>query len=316
MNIIYSKNTTWFKAVLFIAGAYHIIWGFSVIFFPCFWFDLAALSHPNYIQLWQFIGLYEVVFGIGYLMAASNPLRHWRVILMGFVTKLSVVTGFTYFYFRGEEPVVVFNMVVSNHIIWLIPFLIILYNAYRHQFLLDNEMIRMNQLSKDELLEMYVTNKNNSVLDLAKKQPVMLVFLRHFGCTFCKEALYNIRKYRVQIEQQGTKIILVNMQEENKCMEELAKFNLQDIEFIADQESLLYKAFKLRRGTFQQLYGLKVLFRGIYLRLAKAVKTTTSNGTDIYQMPGIFVIYKGAVVKQFIHETAADNPPYVELATI
>lgn len=316
MNILYSKNTTWFKAVLLIAGAYHIIWGVSVIFFPCFWFDIAALSHPNYIQLWQFIGLYEMIFGFGYLMAATNPLRHWRIVLLGFLIKLCVITGFGYFYFLGQEPVVIFNMVLSNHIFWLIPFCVILYNAYRHQFLLDNEIIRMNHLSKDELLEMYVTNKNNSVLDLAKEQPVMLVFLRHFGCTFCKEALYNIKKYRTQIEEQGTKIILVNMQEESKCMKELAKFNLQDIEFIGDPESLLYKAFKLRRGTFSELYGLKVLMRGVYLRIAKAVKTTTSNGADVYQMPGIFVIYNGAIIKQFIHESAADNPPYVKLATV
>ncbi|MCC6516973.1 MAG: hypothetical protein IT275_11525, partial [Chitinophagales bacterium] len=63
MNIVFPKNTNWFKAALYVAGVYHVLWGLSVIVFPCFWFDLADLSHPNYVQLWQFIGLYEVIFG-------------------------------------------------------------------------------------------------------------------------------------------------------------------------------------------------------------------------------------------------------------
>ena len=59
MSIISSKHTAWFKSALFIAGIYHILWGISVLFFPCFWFDLCSLSHPNYIHLWQLIGGYE-----------------------------------------------------------------------------------------------------------------------------------------------------------------------------------------------------------------------------------------------------------------
>lgn len=315
MSLTFSKNTTWFKAVLYIAGVYHVLWGASVVFYPCFWFDLGSLSHPNYVQLWQIVGLYEIVFGFGFLMAASNPLRHWRVVLMGFVTKLCVTVGFTYYYLKGVEPAVIFNMVLSNHIFWLIPFLIILYNAYRHQYLLDNEMIHLNGLEISELLDFYETNQGESLRVLSANQPVMLVFLRHFGCTFCKETLWFIQKLRPEIEAKGTKIILVHMHHESKAAGELTKYKLDDLDRVSDPESMLYKGFNLKRGTLSQVLGFKVWLRGVYLWLTKGAFISSPDGVDTFQMPGIFLIYKGEIIKKYIHLTAADVPPYLELAT-
>jgi peroxiredoxin len=313
--MIQNRNSTFFNAILYIAGAYHLLWAIFAIFFPESFFSLTNTPLPSNLEMWQLIGFYTGILGIGYLLAASNPIRHWRIVAMGFAIKLVISISFVNSLFHHTEDSIIFKMMVINHLIWLPLFAIILYNAYKHQYLLDNELIRMNHLSTDELLEMYLTNKGNSVHELANQQPVLLVFLRHFGCTFCKEALFNIEKNRAQIEQQGTKIILVNMQTEDKSTQVLEKYNLQDIEFIADQESLLYKAFKLKRGSITQLFGLKVWLRGMYLWFTKGAFVTSPEGADVYQMPGAFLIYKGAVVKQFIHQSAADNPSYLELAT-
>jgi len=315
MSLIFSKNTTWFKAVLYVAGIYHIFWGVSVVFFPCFWFDLGSLSHPNYTQLWQILGLYEIVFGFGFLMAASNPLRHWRVVFLGFITKFCVTAGFFYYYLKGEEPAVVFNMILSNHILWLIPFSIILYNAYRHQYLLDNEIIHLNGLEVADLLNLFETNHQDSLQILSDNQPVMLVFLRHFGCTFCKETLWFINKLRPEIEAKGTKIVLVHMHDEIKAAKELIGYNLADLDRISDPESLLYKGFILKRGTLSQVLGIKVWLRGVYLWITKGAFVSSPQGVDTFQMPGIFLIYQGEIIKQYIHMTAADIPPYLDLAT-
>lgn len=313
--MIQNRNASVFKAILYLAGAYHLAWAIFAIVFPQTFFIIAKKDLPEYLETWQLVGLYTGILAIGYLMAASNPIRHWRIVAMGFIIKLLIVLSYVGSLFHHSGNSIIYNMIFFNQLIWLPLFSLILYNAYKHQYLLDNELIRMNHLSTDELLEMYETSKGNSLVDLSNKQPVMLVFLRHFGCTFCKEALYNIKKYRSQIEQQGTKIVLVNMQEENKCTQELAKYNLDDVEFIADPESLLYKAFKLKRGSILQLFGFKVLLRGFYLWFTKGAFISSPEGSDVYQMPGVFLIYKGAVVKQFIHESAADNPSYLDLAT-
>ncbi|MFN8284736.1 MAG: SelL-related redox protein [Chitinophagales bacterium] len=315
MNVIQNRNSSILKAILYIAGLYHLVWAIVAIASPKMFFIIANLQLPTYIETWQLIGLYTGILGIGYWMAASNPIRNWRIVAMGFSIKLIVVLCFVNSVFHHTENSIVYKMILLNHVVWLPLFAVILYNAYKHQFLLDNELIRMNHLSTDELLEMYTTNQGNTVNELAEHQPVLLVFLRHFGCTFCKETLLNIQKYKTQIENQGTKIVLVNMQETQKSIQELAKYNLQHIEYISDQESLLYKAFKLKRGSITQVLGFKVWLRGIYLWITKGAFITSPDGADVYQMPGVFLIYKGAVVKQFIHRSAADNPSYLDLAT-
>ncbi|HQV78669.1 MAG TPA: SelL-related redox protein [Chitinophagales bacterium] len=313
MSIISSKHTAWFKSALFIAGIYHILWGISVLFFPCFWFDLCSLSHPNYIHLWQLIGGYEIIFGIGFLMIAPNPLRHWRLLLLSFIAKLAIVVGFTYFYHLGEEPFIVFNMILTNHLLWLIPFGIILYNAYHHQYLLDNDMIQLNKLELNELLDFFELNDGNNLKEESEKHPIMLVFLRRFGCLFCRETLEHLKKLQPEIEAKGTKIVLVHMHHKEEALEELKKFNLESISSVSDPESILYKGFHLKRGTFFQLFGIKVLFRGIYLWLTKGTFSSIDNEADLFQMPGVFLVFRGKIIKQYVHRSAADIPPYLAL---
>jgi peroxiredoxin len=268
------------------------------------------------MELWQMNGLFTAIMGTGYLMASSNPIRHWRIILLGFTSKSFIILWFLFNYISHSDGSVAFKMILVNDFIWLFPFGMILYNAYRQQYVLDNELIQMNHVSAEELMDMFVTNKNNSIKDLSDEQPVMLFFLRHFGCTFCKEALLNIKELRAQIENKGTRIVLVNMDNDKRCSEILSASGLDDIEYICDSESILYKAFRLRRGTFTQLFGWKASVRALYLWFTKGLFVSSPGNADVYQMPGIFVIYKGNVVKQFIYESVADNPPYLELASI
>ncbi|MFN8816592.1 MAG: hypothetical protein ACK5ZV_07645, partial [bacterium] len=38
-----------------------------------------------------------------------------------------------------------------------------------------------------------MTSGGQSVAELSMRSPVLMVFLRHFGCTFCREALADVR---------------------------------------------------------------------------------------------------------------------------
>ncbi|MFM7090710.1 MAG: AhpC/TSA family protein, partial [Bacteroidota bacterium] len=63
---------------------------------------------------------------------------------------------------------------------------------------------------KEWLSEMF-TNKGETLLNLSNNNPVLLVFLRHFGCIFCKEALIDISKSKADIEAGGISIVFVHM---------------------------------------------------------------------------------------------------------
>ena len=42
---------------------------------------------PRYSFLWQCVGMIVGVYGVGYLAAAAAPLRHWPIVLVGFLGK-------------------------------------------------------------------------------------------------------------------------------------------------------------------------------------------------------------------------------------
>ena len=65
----------------------------------------------------------------------------------------------------------------------------------------------------DQLFSSMMTNVGRNLKDLSMERPVMLVFLRHFGCTFCREALADISKKREVLESMGAKLVFVHMAE-------------------------------------------------------------------------------------------------------
>ena len=73
----------WMKFTLLIAPAYNLIWGTVVVLFPAVFFRWFALEQPNYPELWQCIGMVIGVYGIGYGIAAFDPVRHWPIMLVG-----------------------------------------------------------------------------------------------------------------------------------------------------------------------------------------------------------------------------------------
>ena len=120
------RNQNWIKALLNTAGIYHIIWGLSVILFPTFYFDLIQIPHPNYIELWQWMGLFSSIFGIGFIIISNNPMHHWPLVFIGFSLKICSIIGFLIGYFKGHLVGSVFNMnilkTINNAVkYWYLP---------------------------------------------------------------------------------------------------------------------------------------------------------------------------------------------------
>ena len=74
--------------ILFVAGIYNIIWGTWVVLLPRQAFLLTGADLPKYLELWQCIGMIVAVYGFGYIVAASSPLKHWPITLVGLLGKL------------------------------------------------------------------------------------------------------------------------------------------------------------------------------------------------------------------------------------
>ena len=53
------------------------------------------------------------------------------------------------------------------------------------------------------------TQSGHLLSALSETSPVLLVFLRHAGCTFCREAIGDVARDRGAIERSGVRIVLV-----------------------------------------------------------------------------------------------------------
>ena len=117
--------------VLALAAVYNISWGAFVIFFPAAVFDWAGMPQPVYPQLWQCIGMIVGVYGVGYGIAAYDPVRHWPIVLVGFLGKVFGPIGMIQALVTGALPPVFALNCVGNDLIWWIPFALILRHAWR-----------------------------------------------------------------------------------------------------------------------------------------------------------------------------------------
>ena len=305
----------WMQYILIAAGVYNILWGAIAFFMPSYYLEHLNLSFPNAHWTIKAIGVMEILFGIAYIIANRKPFKHWLIIFIGFSVKIMASMFYFYYVYVGVLPKHLTSMILANDVVWLIPFGIILYFAFEHhQSTTELSAYDMNP-RKLKSLENIHTNTGVSLQAHTDQHPTMLVFLRHFGCPFCREALLEISKNRKHIESAGTKIVLVHLVDEATAQEITKQYGIDDIPRIADPEKKIYKAFGLGRGTLLQLFGINVIIRGVIHAIFNMNPPRPFIG-DGFQMPGIFVIHKGMVVQTFKHTSLADRPDYIELAKV
>lgn len=120
----------WMKNVLKLAAVYNVLWGAWVTLFPFHFFDLTGLPRPNYAAIWQAVGMIVGCYGIAYWIASYHPYKNWGIILVGFLGKLLGPIGFLQHLYLGSLPLVFGLHNITNDLIWLWPFGLILYKSF------------------------------------------------------------------------------------------------------------------------------------------------------------------------------------------
>lgn len=305
-----SPFPAWMKLTLAAAGFYNLVWGALAIFFPSLLFQWAGMETPNYPELWQCIGMIVGVYGLGYWIASADPIRHWPITLVGFLGKVLGPIGFAKAVYEGRFSPKFFWVILANDLVWLVPFAMILLHAHRE----NNDAKRVASPDVQTWALRAQTQFGISILEHSRLRPVLLVFLRHVGCTFCREALSDLADKRKEIESTGTQIVLVHMGREEAAEQILRKYDLLDIPRVADPKLTLYEAFGLERGTMAQLLGPKVWLRGFKAGFLGKHGMGGAEG-DVAQMPGVFLLFHGETLKSYRHQSAADRPDYLEMVS-
>jgi peroxiredoxin len=301
----------WIKWSLTTAGLYNLVWGGLVILFPSLFFKISGLENrPQEPWIWQGMGMVIGVYGLGYLIAANNPVRHWPIILVGLLGKVLGPIGFAIAMTQDPDWIRLSWMILLNDLIWWPSFGASLWIAAReHQPGMGRPLPEVTE----DTLNRFTNQAGQSLEQLSLEQPTLVVFLRHAGCTFCREALADLRKNREQLEQQGVQIALVHMGTEEQGQAFFANYGLQDVPQFSDPDRQLYRYFDLKLGKFSQLFGPRVWWRGFFAAIVRGHGVGKLQGNG-FQMAGTFLLHQGKIIKGYPLKDASDRPDYCALA--
>jgi len=169
------------------------------------------------------------------------------------------------------------------------------------------------KLSWEDILRAVTSQQNHNLWELSNLQPVLVVFLRHSGCTFCREALAEISEARKKIEAEGVQLAIVHMGDEESFSALAERYSLDDVERFCDPAQTLHQAFEIRRGSIWQVIGPQVWWRGFIASLLKRHSFGRIRG-DVYQLPGATLLNRGEIIARWQGKNSADKPNYADLA--
>lgn len=159
------------------------------------------------------------------------------------------------------------------------------------------------------------TESGRPMLDVLDESPVLLVFLRHFACAFCAQALDRVSQVRSQVEAKGVRPVFVHLGSPERAKPYFDYYNLSDVERISNPQATLYQLpeFGLSR-TNPYLHFLNLTVWKGWLKGAMFKYGIGLIKEDADQMPGVFLLKERKIVRAFRHRTIADEPDYLKLA--
>ena len=164
-----------------------------------------------------------------------------------------------------------------------------------------------------EALAAIHTESGADLLTLAEASPVLLVFLRHFGCSFCRHAISQVAEVSGELDARGVRPVFVHRGPPEIAKANFDYYGLNEVERVCDPEAAVYQhpVFSLARKS--PLYHVSKL--AVWLGWMKHGIGTGNSQGDIQQMPGVFFLKGPRIVRKFIHRTIADEPDYLGLVS-
>jgi hypothetical protein len=163
-------------------------------------------------------------------------------------------------------------------------------------------------------LREFHTESGRSLLEVVDQSPVLLIFLRHFGCAFCRQALDQVSHIRDQIAAKGVSPVFVHLGSPERAKPYFDYYQLSDVERVSNPDASLYQhpVFHLSRSNPYLLLVSPAVWKD-WLKGALKKYGIGMIQEDAHQMPGVFFLRDRRVVRGFRYETIADEPDYLKL---
>ena len=265
--------------------------------------------------VFAFAGVALVANGLMALLAASDPVRHWPVVAGQLALTLALpvlaaraaLTGVLPWSLAGLAGVI--SLVVS----WLLTLTLL---RAHDQYRSVESVVRISTLGLlREGLAGHRTGTGLALNGLVEQTPVLLVFLRHTGCTFCRQTLADLSAAAPALTQRGVQLVLVHHSSEEAMTALVARYQLDGVQVVHDEHRRLYRHFGLKSGSaWQVALNPWVLLRSAWSVFVERHGMNRPDG-DPRQMPAAFTLFRGRVLSGYFHGNASDRPDYVQLCS-
>jgi hypothetical protein len=253
------------------------------------------------------IGIFYLVFGMAFLLAAREPIMHWRIVAIC-TGKILIVCSLTlYNGITTKIPMSYFWFALLDDCVWLIPLLMILWQAA--QWKMGRPPRGQVPLTLGQAAASYKLQDGTTLEDAARQQVLVLVFLRHFGCTFTRQLLRSLEQLERQAQLRGARLVLIHMLERGE--ERRFIDDSTEVARIADPWCELYRAFGLGKAGFLDLFGPRVIYRG-FMAIIRGCGVGQIAG-DGLQMPGAFLFRDNRILSRQVATSASDLPQLEQL---
>jgi len=134
------SSTRW-KPRLLLAAAIHCgVWGLFIMGWPDLSFQVYGYTDGlTNTLVWQGCGFAIFMYGLSYALAATDPQRHYGLVLIGTIAKTCGTAGVLYGYLSGQLWLYSVAWVFMNDILWIVPFAMIVKDAVRFERPLQTE---------------------------------------------------------------------------------------------------------------------------------------------------------------------------------
>jgi peroxiredoxin len=180
-------------------------------------------------------------------------------------------------------------------------------------------MVSAGASSKDDVAQALAsihTESGASLLALTEASPVLLVFLRHFGCSFCRQAISDVADLRGELARRDVRPVFVHLGTPERAKPFFDYYGIGDVERVSDPEAAVYQ---LPLFALPRMHPALTLFQpAVWVGWFKGALFKHGIGAikeDGHQMQGIFFLNGPKIVRQFRYKTIADEPDYLRLVS-
>ena len=169
-----------------------------------------------------------------------------------------------------------------------------------------------NEQERETAMRTCMANNGRSLWELSRQSTLLVVFLRHLGCTFCQEAVRDAARQRADIQAGGATLVFVHPATAEDAENFFANYCMNDVPRISDPSGDLYRAFGLDRAGFREMLNPTVWLRAL-ASIAAGNLPGRPRG-NMFRMPGAFVVHEGRVVKSHFHRTIGERPDMANIS--